>query len=239
MKDAYPELKKALATISATIHGEEERFLSTLDRGLKILQSDVKEISSGGILEGNKAFRLYDTYGFPLDLIQDILKSENIGIDVLGFEEALLEQRNRAKWIGSGEKKEAEIWHQLKKRFGKVEFIGYEKENSSSEILAIVQNGREMQSISTSSGQVFLIVKSTPFYAECGGQCGDTGVIKNGNGFFKVISTKKFCDELIVHEGEMVSGAFKNLDAVELEIDSAKRQKVKANHTATHLLQAP
>ncbi|MDR2645873.1 MAG: alanine--tRNA ligase [Holosporaceae bacterium] len=236
MSDAYPELKKAKSMIAATIYSEEEKFLNTLDRGLKILQNDVKRISPGGVLDGDKAFRLYDTYGFPLDLTQDILKSENINIDIKGFEAALQKQKERAKWTGSGETKEAEIWYILRKRLKSVEFVGYEKENFSSEILAFVQSESEVEMIS--AGSAYLIVQSTPFYAECGGQCGDTGVIRSKNGVFRVTNTKKFCDGIIAHEGEMVSGFFKNSDNVELQIDSEKRQKIRANHTATHLLQS-
>ncbi|MDR0753295.1 MAG: alanine--tRNA ligase [Holosporaceae bacterium] len=236
MSNAYPELEKAKPMVAATIHSEEEKFLSTLDRGLKILQNDVKEIPPGGVLDGDKAFRLYDTYGFPLDLTQDILKSENINIDVQGFEAALQKQKDRAKWTGSGETKEAEIWHILKERLKFIEFVGYEKENYFSKILALVQNELEVETIS--AGNAYLIVQSTPFYAECGGQCGDTGIIKSKDGSFLVTNTKKFCDGIIVHEGEIVSGFFKTFDEVELQIDSERRQKIRANHTTTHLLQS-
>ncbi|MDR2157821.1 MAG: alanine--tRNA ligase [Holosporaceae bacterium] len=236
MKDAYPELEKARATIAFTIHMEEEKFLTTLERGLKILQNDAKEIPSGGILRGDAAFKLYDTYGFPLDLTQDILKSKNISVDVEGFNAALLAQKNRALWIGSGETPQNFIWHNLKEKIKSTEFIGYEKEKKCSEILAIVQEENEVPSVS--SGKAFLLIKSTPFYAECGGQCGDVGVVKSKTGVFKVTNAKKFCDEIIVHEGEVVSGYFKNSDDVELEIDVEKRRKISANHTATHLLHA-
>lgn len=236
MKDAYPELEKARAVISSTVNMEEEKFLSTLDRGLKILQNDVKEIPSGSVLSGDKAFKLYDTYGFPLDLTQDILKVENISVDTDGFEKALQEQKNRAKWVGSGETKEAPIWHKLKERIKLVEFVGYEKEKCVSEIAAIVQNENSIESIS--SGKAAIITRITPFYAECGGQCGDIGFIKSNCGIFRVDDTKKFCDTIVVHEGEVLSGHFDNCSEVELEIDSNRRRKIKANHTAAHLLQA-
>ncbi|MDR0580785.1 MAG: alanine--tRNA ligase, partial [Holosporaceae bacterium] len=236
MSDAYPELEKVRPMIAATIYDEEKKFLNTLDRGLKILQNDVKEIPPGGVLDGDKAFRLYDTYGFPLDLTQDILKSENINVDIQGFEAALQKQKDRARWTGSGETKEAEIWHILRERLKSIEFVGYEKENSSSKILALVQNKLEVETISV--GSAYLIVQSTPFYAECGGQCGDTGIIRSKNGAFRVTNTKKFCDGIIAHEGEIIYGFFKNFDDVELQIDSKRRQKIRANHTATHLLQS-
>ncbi|MDR1235739.1 MAG: alanine--tRNA ligase [Holosporaceae bacterium] len=236
MKDAYPQLETNRAMISSAVHSEEEKFLGTLDRGLKILQSDTKEIPEGGILSGEKAFKLYDTYGFPLDLTRDILKAKNISVNIDEFEKSLQEQKNRAKWAGSGEEKEALIWHNLKEKIKSVEFVGYEKDKHNSEIVAIIQNEDSLESVS--SGKAFIITKETPFYAECGGQCGDVGFIKTKNGIFRVIDTKKFCDTLIVHEGEVLSGHFKNHDNAELETDSERRRKIKANHTAAHLLQA-
>jgi alanyl-tRNA synthetase len=238
MKDVYPELGKAQPTIESTIHQEEEKFLITLDRGLKILQNDLKEIPTGGVLGGDKAFKLYDTYGFPLDLTQDILKAENISVDVAGFDAALQEQKNRAKWTGSGEQKEARIWHDLKEKFGAIDFIGYEKNRGNSEILAIICNKKEETEIVDGGRSAYLITKSTPFYAECGGQCGDIGLISGAHGVFRVLNTKKFCNDLIIHEGEMISGCLNIGDQVELKIDAARRDKIRANHTATHLLQA-
>ncbi|MDR1333788.1 MAG: alanine--tRNA ligase [Holosporaceae bacterium] len=237
MKDAYPELEKSKAMVTSTIHMEEEKFLSTLDRGLKILQNDLKEIPDGGVLSGEKAFKLYDTYGFPLDLTQDILKAENISVNVDEFGKALQEQKNRAKWIGSGEAEEAQIWHTLKEKIKSVEFVGYQMDKCSSEIIAIVSDEKSVKSISSGS-KAFLITKATPFYAECGGQCGDVGLIKGANGIFRVNDTKKFCDTLIVHEGEVLSGCFEVHANADLEIDAERRQKIKANHTAAHLLQA-
>lgn len=237
MKYAYPELKKSQVTISSIIHDEEEKFLTTLDRGLKILQKETKGISSGGILEGNIAFKLYDTYGFPLDLTQDILKTENISVDVDGFHSALSEQKTRAKWAGSGVQKENEIWLTIKEKLKSVEFVGYEKEAEISNIVTIIKNDVEVSS--ANSGKLFLVTSSTPFYAESGGQCGDIGIIKTKNGSeFKVINTIKFCDTIIAHEGEVISGEFSVSDPVSMQIDSKRRAKIKANHTATHLLQA-
>lgn len=237
MKDTYPELEKTQAVINAIISDEEEKFLDTLDRGLKILQTNTNGVSAGGILDGKVAFKLYDTYGFPLDLTQDILKSENISVDIDGFNKALEEQRNRAKWSGSGESKEEEIWHTLKEKLKPTEFTGYEKENDDNEILVIVKDGAEVSSCEPGD-TVFLITSSTPFYSECGGQCGDTGYIEKSGAVFKVTNTLKFCDAIIAHKGEIVSGKFKISDKVSLKIDSEKRKKIKANHTATHLLHA-
>jgi len=242
MRDAYPELEKARRMIASTIHTEEEKFLNTLERGLKILESE--KLRPGGVLSGDKAFKLYDTYGFPLDLTQDILKSENITVDIEGFNAALLEQKNRAKWVGSGEVKEDKIWHVLKTKLGTTEFVGYEEKTYRSEIVAIVKDGEEVSEISPeSSGKIFLITKSTPFYSECGGQCADIGEIKSSSGVFRVTDTQKFCD-IIAHEGEVVSGVFKisnkvaKQNEVDLEVNKERRTKICANHTATHLLQA-
>jgi alanyl-tRNA synthetase len=237
MRNAYPELKKNESTISSIIQDEEEKFLVTLDRGLKILQNDIKDISSGGILGGDIAFKLYDTYGFPLDLTQDILKIKDISVDVSKFNSLLDEQRNRAKWVGSGAEKEEEIWISIKEKVGNTKFVGYEKEFAESEVLSIVKDGVEINELE--SGKAFLLTASTPFYAESGGQCGDTGVIKCKNGAaFKVCNTLKFCSGVIAHEGEIISGKMKLSDNVLLEIDTNKRKKIGANHTATHLLQA-
>ncbi|MDR0678551.1 MAG: alanine--tRNA ligase [Holosporaceae bacterium] len=237
IKAVYPELEKARAMISSTIRMEEEKFLVTLERGLKVLQHDIKEIPPGSTMSGDKAFKLYDTYGFPLDLTQDILKSENICVDVAEFDIALEQQKKRAKWTGSGEVKEDKIWYVLREKIEPTEFTGYEKEKECSEALSMIQAGEEVISISTGD-KAFMVAKSTPFYAECGGQCGDTGFIESKTGIFKVTNTKKFCNEIIGHEGEVLSGYIQNSDAIELRIDGERRQKIKANHTATHLLHA-
>ncbi|MBR1734881.1 MAG: alanine--tRNA ligase [Alphaproteobacteria bacterium] len=237
MKDAYPELEKARATISALTLNEEEKFLDTLERGLSILNKDIQNLASGDVLSGDIAFKLYDTYGFPLDLTQDILKSKNISVDIKGFDKALEEQRNRAKWIGSGDQKEEKVWHELKERLGQTEFVGYNRESIKEKIIAIVQNGKECSELT--SGSAFIITPSTPFYAECGGQCGDTGIIETNDGSqFKVINTLKFCDSIIAHEGEIICGKISVSSDVNMKIDAIRRRKIRANHTATHLLQA-
>lgn len=238
MKDAYPELEKACTTISSLTLNEEEKFLDTLDRGLSILNKDIKNIPEGGVLGGDVAFKLYDTYGFPLDLTQDILKSKNISIDIAGFDAALEEQRNRTKWAGSGDSKEDKVWHSVKEKFQATEFVGYEKTASEGKVLAIVQDSKELLS-ELSSGRAFIVTSSTPFYAECGGQCGDTGIIETADGAkFRVTNTQKFCDTVIAHEGEMISGKITVSSDVFMKIDEIRRRKVRANHTATHLLQA-
>lgn len=237
MKDAYPELEKARETISAITLNEEEKFLDTLERGLSILNKSTQNIPSGGVLNGDIAFKLYDTYGFPLDLTQDILKSKNISVDTAAFDTALDEQRNRAKWAGSGASKEEKIWHILKEKLAATNFVGYENDSCDSKIIDIVKDNEEVNELS--DGTAFLITSSTPFYAECGGQCGDTGIIETKNGAkFKVNDTLKFCDTITAHKGEIIFGKISTTDDVCMRIDSEKRCKIRANHTATHLLQA-
>lgn len=241
MKDAYPELEKARDFIKSSILQEEEKFLDTLDRGLKMLNAEVQHMSAGDVLNGEKAFKLYDTYGFPLDLTEDILRQNKISVDIEGFNEALQEQKNRAKWAGSGDKKEGAIWHRLREKIEPTVFTGYEKQFESSKIVAIIKDDQEVQQIKEGE-TAFIVTSQTPFYAECGGQCGDTGMIMlphyGSRTLFKVTDTVKFCNSIIAHKGEMVSGELKLGDEVDLSIDVSRRAKIKANHTATHLLQA-
>ena len=241
MKNAYPELEKARNLVKTTIYQEEEKFLNTLDRGLKMLNNELETMSSGDVLSGEKAFKLYDTYGFPLDLTEDIVKSNGISIDMDGFNKHLEEQKNRAKWAGSGEKKEAEIWHKLHEKLAPSAFVGYEKDEDTAKVLAIVRNDEEVERIENSENEgddFWLVTDKTPFYAECGGQCGDTGVISTAKGQFKVTNTLKFCNSIIAHHGKVISGEINVFDNIQMTIDSERRLKIRANHTATHLLQA-
>lgn len=241
MKSAYPELEKARNLVKTTIYQEEEKFLNTLDRGLKMLNSELETMSSGDVLSGEKAFKLYDTYGFPLDLTEDIVKSSGISIDMDGFNKYLEEQKNRAKWAGSGEKKEAKIWHKLHEKLAPSAFVGYEKDEDTAKILAIVRNDEEVERIENSENEgddCWLVTDKTPFYAECGGQCGDTGIIVTAKGQFKVTNTLKFCNSIIAHHGKVISGEINVFDNAKMNIDSERRLKIRANHTATHLLQS-
>ncbi|MBO4405388.1 MAG: alanine--tRNA ligase [Alphaproteobacteria bacterium] len=241
MKGAYPELEKAKELVKTTIHQEEEKFLDTLERGLKILSNDIKTMSSGDVLSGEKAFKLYDTYGFPLDLTEDILKSKGISVDKEEFDKCLDKQKNRANWAGSGEKKEAKIWHKLHEKLAPSVFTGYDKDEDTAKILAVVCGDKEVEKIGDSekgNADCWLITDKTPFYAECGGQCGDTGIISTDKGKFEVVNTLKFCNTVIAHRGKMVSGEIRVFDNARMSIDSDRRKKIRANHTATHLLQA-
>lgn len=237
MGTAYPELHKTHELVRTTIRQEEEKFLDTLDRGLKILESEVKNISEGGTLSGDKAFKMYDTYGFPLDLTEDILKSKKISVDIKGFEEALKEQKNRAKWAGSGDQKEAEIWHHLAEKLNPTHFSGYEHDETNSKILALIKNDSEVNSLSAGD-EGYIITDSTVFYAECGGQCGDQGYITTSKGKFSVLDTRKFCGKIIAHYGRVESGNINVFENANLKINTKIRRATEANHTATHLLQA-
>lgn len=239
MNDAYPELLAAAPVIEATIFFEEEKFLSTLDRGMKIFKSEISSTKSGADFSGESAFKLYDTYGFPLDLTQDILRAEGMSVDINEFNRLLEEQKKRAKWVGSGEKKDDEIWHQLKDKIAPTRFVGYDTLHCTSEIVLLVSDGRVVDELSPSNAgsKNYILTEITPFYAESGGQCSDTGVIENGFQA-RVVNTLKFCDTLIAHEVDSLGGGFKVGHKVDLKVDPFKRRLIRANHTATHLLQA-
>lgn len=236
MKNTYPELENAEHMIVSTIKNEEEKFLDTLDRGLKILRTSINAISSNKILSGEEAFKLYDTYGFPLDLTQDILKAEGITVDTNGFETALTQQKNRAKWKGSGSPVENAIWRNLKEKFGESSFDGYSKESMDSKIIAIIQRNEAIDTLAC--GRAYCVTQATAFYAECGGQVGDTGTIQTETGVFNVENTLKFCDGIIAHDGVITSGYLSVGADAFMMIDHERRKKIMANHTATHLLHA-
>lgn len=237
MGSAYPELHKTHELVKTTIKQEEEKFLDTLERGLKILENEVKSIPEGGVLPGDKAFKMYDTYGFPLDLTEDILKAKKISVDLAGFNEALKEQKNRAKWAGSGDQKEAEIWHHLSEKLNPTRFAGYNNDEANAKILALVRDDSEVNSLSTGD-EGYVITDSTVFYAECGGQCGDRGYINTSKGKFLVSDARKFCGRIIAHYGKVESGSIDVFENANLQIDTKFRRATEANHTATHLLQA-
>ncbi len=239
MGAAYPELKRAQAMITETLKSEEEKFKETLERGLKLLEDEKKDVHAGGIFSGNAAFKLYDTYGFPLDLTQDILRGENISVDMDGFNAAMAEQKAKARaaWKGSGQSATSALWFEIKDRVGSTEFLGYSMDSAQGVITALVKDGVEVQALAKGdTGAV--IVNQTPFYGESGGQVGDTGTI-SGNAANAVVSdTRKPIDGLFVHEVTVTQGALTVGDTVELSIDTARRDHIRANHSATHLLHA-
>lgn len=226
MGQAYPELIKARDLIIETLKIEEEKFRETLEKGLKILEEEIAKTKD--IFSGQIAFKLYDTYGFPLDLTEDILKEKNIKVDKKTFDEEMEKQKQRARknWAGSGEEKTDEIFFALKEKFGESEFCGYENNSLEAEILAIEDFG----------DQKFIILNKTPFYATSGGQKGDSGIIKGENGEAQIFETKKFAGNLFVHFASQVSGALKAGDKVSAQINQEKRNSTTKNHSATHLM---
>ena len=227
MGQAYPELIRAQSLIDDVLLQEEVKFKQTLDKGLKLLDEELVKLPNGKSLKGDVAFKLYDTYGFPLDLTQDILRGQNIEVDISGFEACMQEQKTRARaaWSGSGEQATAEIWFDLYQKHGATEFLGYKH----SEAQAVV-----LEAIAEANGQI-IITNQTPFYAESGGQMGDNGSIIAANGdIFQITDTKKFLGK--IHAHYVKAGKFKAGDNVTLKINTEYRDNLRAHHSATHLL---
>ena len=239
MGTAYGELKRAEAVIIETLKLEEEKFKETLERGLKLLDEEKAKIASGTPLPGVAAFKLYDTYGFPLDLTQDILRGENMTVDLVGFNAAMQEQKDRARaaWKGSGQSATSALWFDIKERVGATEFLGYSMDSAQAEITALIRDGKEVSELPAGAvGQ--LIVNQTPFYAESGGQVGDTGLIASKSASARVTDVMKQLDGLFVHDVHVDDGTLRVGDVVTLTIDSERRDRIRANHSATHLLHA-
>jgi alanyl-tRNA synthetase len=237
MGQAYPELIRGEALITETLKLEETRFRKTLARGLTLLEEATSGLAAGDMLDGETAFKLYDTYGFPLDLTQDALRQRNISVNLDGFDDAMQRQRAeaRANWAGSGEAATETIWFALREKLGATEFLGYDTEKAEGIVLALVAGGKETESASAGDA-IALVVNQTPFYGESGGQMGDTGTI-SGDGFsIAVTDTQKKADGLFVHLGTVSEGKVKVGAAVELEVDHARRSRLRANHSATHLI---
>ncbi|CDX39512.1 alanyl-tRNA synthetase [Mesorhizobium sp. ORS 3359] len=237
MGQAYPELVRGEALITETLKLEETRFRKTLVRGLGLLSDATETLHAGDMLDGETAFKLYDTYGFPLDLTQDALRQRSISVDIAGFTDAMERQKAeaRAHWAGSGEAATETVWFSVREKTGATEFLGYETEAAEGIVQALVKDGKTIDSASQGDA-VAVVVNQTPFYGESGGQMGDTGVI-SGEGFsIEVSDTQKKADGLFVHQGKVVKGTAKTGAAVELKVDHARRSKLRANHSATHLI---
>ncbi len=238
MGAAYPELTRAQDLIAETLLLEESRFRKTLERGLKLLDEESSELQKGDVFRGDTAFKLYDTYGFPLDLTQDALKSRGVTVDTDAFNAAMAQQREDARraWKGSGDAKTETIWFDLREKHGASEFLGYDTEVAEGIILALVQDGKPIASLKAGE-TASIIVNQTPFYAESGGQSGDKGVIKTADGAtFRVTDTLKRAGDLFVHVGQVETGGFKTGDAVALTVDNSRRSGNRQHHSATHLL---
>ena len=235
MSKNYPELKRAESLIKETLKMEEEKFLVLLERGMKILDDEISKIDK--VLPGEVAFKLYDTYGFPLDLTEDILKNKSLKVDNTKFDEMMKKSRELAKknWKGSGDSSVSEIWFNLKEKIGPTEFLGYETNQAEGSVTAIIKDDKEIQQLKEGEeGQI--ILNQTPFYGESGGQVGDKGTITSGENEFEVVDVQKKIGNLFVHFGKVSKGTIKLKDNVELKINTERRQNIRAYHSATHLL---
>ncbi|MCP4072623.1 MAG: alanine--tRNA ligase [Hyphomicrobiales bacterium] len=237
MGAAYNELVRAEALITETLQLEETRFRRTLERGLGLLYEASHGLKQGDELEGKTAFKLYDTYGFPLDLTQDALRRRGISVDEAGFDAAMERQKAeaRASWAGSGDATDDRIWYQIREREGATEFLGYETTRAEGQVQAIIVDGAEVESAKTGD-EVAVVVNQTPFYGEAGGQVGDTGSIRFEGGSLDVTDTRKRGEGLFVHYGSIVEGDLPNRTNIELQVDDFRRSSIRANHSATHLL---
>ena len=235
MKGNYPELERAQTLIKETLRMEEEKFLVLLDRGIKILNDEISKIDQ--VLSGEAAFKLYDTYGFPLDLTEDILKNKSLKVDHKKFNSLMKESKELAKknWKGSGDSAVDDIWFSIKDRLGQTEFLGYETDHAQGVIQTLIKDNKEVKNLKLGDEGI-LILNQTPFYGESGGQVGDTGQIVSGDFRFEVTDVQKKLGDLFVHYGKVVSGNIKINDNVEMKIDINRRNNIRAYHSATHLL---
>ena len=235
MSGNYNELKRAEALIKETLKMEEEKFLVLLERGMKILDDEIIKIDK--VLPGEVAFKLYDTYGFPLDLTQDILKNKSLKIDNKKFDDLMKYSRELAKknWKGSGDSAVDDIWFAIRDKLGATEFLGYETDQAEGVVQSLLKNNEQVKSLKVGD-EGMIILNQTPFYGESGGQVGDTGEISTNNFKFKVLDVQKKLGDLFVHYGKVISGEIKISESVELKIDIERRENIRAYHSATHLL---
>jgi alanyl-tRNA synthetase len=240
MGAAYPELQRGQALITEVLEREETQFRRTLDKGLKLLDEATGTLSEGGELDGEVAFRLYDTFGFPYDLTEDALRARGIGVDREGFDTAMARQKAaaRAAWKGSGDAASGEVWFDIAEREGANEFTGYTSTSGEGRVVAIVKGGAEVRSAATGD-EVVILTNQTPFYGESGGQTGDAGTMASVAGFkAQVTDTSKPLGRLHAHQVRVEHGAVSVGDTVELKVDTARRDAIRANHSATHLVHA-
>jgi len=236
MGGAYPELARGQSLIEETLRLEETRFKQTLDRGLRLLEDEVSRLGEGAALPGAAAFKLYDTYGFPLDLTQDAMREQGRAVDVEGFDAAMADQKQKARaaWSGTGAAGDAKIWFDLAQEHGATEFLGYDTETAEGVITALVQDGAAVGQAGV--GQtVQIVVNQTPFYAESGGQVGDTGWVRTATGLAEVTDVKKAAG-VFLHIAQVVEGVLTAAQPAKLEVSHARRGQIRANHSATHLL---
>ena len=240
MGAAYPELVRGQALIQEVLEREETQFRRTLDKGLKLLDEATGDMGEGGTLDGETAFKLYDTYGFPYDLTEDALRNRGIGVDKAGFDSAMAQQKAaaRAAWKGSGEAASEEVWFDIAEREGSTEFTGYSSDTGEAAVVALVKDGQEVAS-AAAGDELIVLTNQTPFYGESGGQTGDAGRIWTPEGLeITVSTTNKPLGRLHAHVAKVEKGSVKVGDAVHLEIDADRRDRIRANHSATHLVHA-
>jgi len=235
MSNSYPELDRAQSLIRETLRMEEEKFLVLLDRGIKILDEEISKIDK--ILPGEVAFKLYDTYGFPLDLTEDILKNKSLKVDNKKFQSIMKESKEIAKknWKGSGDSSVDEIWFGIKDRLGATDFLGYTSDKAEGVITLLLKDNKEVEKLEKDEEGI-IVTNQTPFYGESGGQVGDTGIILNDNFQFEVTDVQKKLGDLYVHYGKVKNGSIKKNDSIELKINTERRNNIRAYHSATHLL---
>ncbi|MDO9249915.1 MAG: alanine--tRNA ligase, partial [Phenylobacterium sp.] len=239
MGTAYPELRRAEPVIIETLRQEEERFRRTLGRGMALLDEATAKMSEGGVLSGETAFKLYDTYGFPVDLTQDAVRGKGMTVDMEGFEAAMNQQRAQAReaWTGSGQASAAGEWFAIRERLGATVFLGYDAVETTAELLVLVEGGVEIDG--AQAGQtVQALFDRTPFYAESGGQAGDIGLVEWPGGSARVTDVQKHAGDLHAHVLEIVSGVLTTGQTVSLHVDPANRTTTRANHSAAHLMHA-
>jgi alanyl-tRNA synthetase len=240
MGQAYPELVRAEALITETLRLEETRFRQTLERGLRLLEDELRQLPDGAAFPGEIAFRLYDTYGFPLDLTQDALRARGRAVDTVGFDAAMARQRAEARraWAGSGEQATEAVWFEIRERAGATEFLGYQTESAEGKVVAIVRDGNETDDAPVGS-EIAVVLNQSPFYGESGGQAGDSGVLFAADGTEVVVSeTLKRLGDVHVHLGRVERGRLRRDQVLELRVDGERRSGLRANHSATHLLHA-
>lgn len=240
MGQAYPELVRAQPLIVENLKLEEERFRQTLERGLRLLEDETHKLGASQPLSGNVAFKLYDTYGFPLDLTQDVLKGQGRDVDIKGFEVAMNTQKAaaRAAWVGSGDVKGEQIWYDLKQEHGATEFLGYDTTQAEGVVLALVDMTGLNMTTAVVGDHVQVLLNQTPFYAESGGQEGDHGLLVGSDAKLQVLETAKRLGALHIHVAQVLEGTIQLGEALKLSVDKERRLQVQANHSATHLLHA-
>ena len=237
MGAAYPELVRAQPLIEATLRHEETRFRQTLTNGLRLLDEETSGMAPGAVLSGATAFKLYDTFGFPYDLTEDALRGAGLGVDRAGFDAAMAEQKRaaRAAWRGSGERASADIWFDIAETLGGTEFVGYAAEEGEGQVVALIRDGARVDRAGAGE-TVDIVLNQTPFYAESGGQVGDTGAMTGEGMRGTVLDTQKHLGRIFAHRLRIDDGAIAVGDALHLRVDHDRRGAIRANHSATHLL---